>query len=148
MDNRRRLLSNSSADKGLYIYKKGFTTWENATATIGNNATVTFGSDSVVVTNPNSANITSKVNLLVPQSVYGEYSKLVFKAYATHAKGRVVWDASIIAGVPGEEIETYPSTSPAQEYSVDISQSTGDRYIVIIPYYKNATVTVYDIHFE
>ena len=135
-DRRRALLAGES--KGLYIYKAGFTDWQNvAEVTTSVSPTISFGTNKVTVT-ASSKNTGSEVNLRILEEVYGKVSKLVFTIAGTGTRPRVHW---------GEDIEV-SLTSAATEYFIDISQSSGERLVTLDLYTKSSVFTVYDIHFE
>ena len=149
MDRRRALLA--GGDKGLPIYKKGAKAWLNVEeATLNmSSMTVTFNSDNVEV-KAGGSGYNYYVLLKISQSVYGKYSKLVFKAVASAVASAtsIIWTTSKPApGAPpsGEQAKL---TTSLQEYSIDISGESGDRYIQILPHGKNYIITIYDMHFE
>lgn len=151
MNNRRKMLLGDGGDKGLPIYKKGATDWLNVEeATLNRSSmTVTFNSDNVAVTSGGSG-YNYYVLLKISQSVYGKYSKLVFTAIASSVSSAtsITWTTSQPASGAPPSGEQAMLTTTLQEYSIDISGESGDRYIQILPHGKDYTITIYDMHFE
>jgi hypothetical protein len=144
MDKRRALLM--GAEKGLYIYKPGFTEWKNIESkTQSGSVTTTFNAGAVDVV-AGTTSTTLKINLLISEDTYGKYSTLVFKASHTGGSGssKITWQNVASSSVKKETVIAASVT----EYFVDISGSTGDYYISIAPYLKNRVLSIYDIHFE
>lgn len=148
MDRRRALLD--SGDKILYIYKPGFTSWQNVENVIlgMSSMTTTFNSSNVVVKASNGG-WAYCIELKILQNTYSKYKKLVFTASSTNTDkdALISWDNKARENAQLGGIKTTLTTS-AKEYSVDISGNTGDGYIGIYPSEKNATITIYDMHFE
>ena len=146
--NRRRALLAGGGYKGLPIYKKGATDWQNvAGVTTSVSPIISFGTSTVTIT-ASSKNTGSKVDLLISEEVYKKFSKLVFKIGSTSSSGKIIWQHNIQPGMPGEKIEVALTSTTATEKYIDISQSSGNRYITLYIYIKNAVFTIYDIHFE
>ena len=146
MNRRRALLGGGK--KILYVYKPGFTSWQNINqSTTDGTISTSFGSESVTVTGRDTYNT---LNLQIPESVYGNCKKLVFKAKSSKndSNFKICWSktADYTGGSNGSTVSTITKT--AQEFSVDISNDTGNRFIVMSVYYSGTVFTIYDIHFE
>lgn len=150
MDRRRALLAGGY--KGLPIYKKGAASWLNVEEAVANrtSVTATFNSDNVAVKTGSNAGNSYYYYLKISQNVYGEYSNLVFKAVASAigSNTSIIWATSKPAASAPPSGEKTMLTTSVQEYSVDISGESGDRYILIFPNVGNGAITIYDMHFE
>ena len=146
MDRRRALLGGGK--KILYVYKPGFTSWQNINqSTTDGTISTSFGSDSVTLTGRDTYNT---LNLRIPESIYGKYEKLVFKAKSSKNDSNLKICWSKTANYTGDSNGSTVSriTTTVQEFSVDISNDSGKRFIVMSVYYSGTVFTIYDIHFE
>lgn len=151
MDNRRRALLADSGDKAKYIYKAGWTAFQNATIARGESYCL-FKSDYLKIgTDGNSSN----EKLAVLKADFTPYKKLFISVKRGPSSFVSVEDGLICVGwgnSSGFYYETYTnvtSTSYLTNAVFDISNAAGDKYIHLR--WKasgNSGLFVYDIHFE
>jgi hypothetical protein len=145
MDRRRALLGGGK--EPLYIYKPGFTAWQNIQSATPTTVSVTFNADNVTVGHQRSNNTSTLLSLLISESVYKGYKKLIIKisSSASYTQNQICWGTT--AGNVASGTAYNLSTTPT-EYIFDISSDTGNRYIILRIYGAMAKHTIYDIHFE
>lgn len=144
---RRRALLNSG-EKAKYVYKAGWTAFQNATIYSGSSY-CHFNSDHLKIGSNSSSSSSGK--LVVLKADFTKYKKLYITAKTT-SKGSesgitcVGWDNN--SGFYYEnyvDLNTYSTTTATW----DITSVTGNNYIQL-RYHKTGSggLQVYDIHFE
>ena len=146
MERRRALLAGGK--KTVYIYKPGATSWQNiGGSSVSGSITTSFGSENVALTGVSTYN---RLNLLIPESVYGNCKKLVFKAKVSKNDSnlKICWSKSADYTGDSNGSKVCNIGTSEKEFSIDVSADSGNRFIVMNVYYSNTVLTIYDIHFE
>jgi hypothetical protein len=148
MDNRRRALLADSGDKATYIYKVGWTAFQNATIESGSGY-CHFNSDHLKIGSNSSSSSSGK--FVVLKADFTKYKKLYITAKTT-SKGSetgitcVGWDK-----YSGFYYNNYVdlNTISTTTATWDITSVSGENYIHL-RYHKSGSggLQIYDIHFE
>lgn len=129
----------SVATSYTYIYKAGYTAWQNVSEVSSSaNSTTTFGSSSVT--------ITGSVTLKIPNSSYSGNTTLVIKGKTNSSIGSdFQFSSSTTLG--NDVVTEMPKSSTIQTFKINIFKMTGDKYLRMDAGY-NSTLTITEIYFE
>lgn len=141
MDRRRALLGGGKKPP-LYVYKPGFTSFQNNSGASGSaSILINFSSSYVKIY---SYEDYPTYHIQFNEAIYKGYEKLIVTANASRndSNFKLYWNTGATNG--GISVKL---TKTIQEFVFDISADSGTRFLHMTPYWSSE-FNFYDIHFE